>query len=361
MPGTSCFAASYADARYRFRAAAQAVGAALDAHELPGVLGADGETLAIDTARLGDPAAPALLLISSGTHGVEGFAGSGAQIALLADAEVAAAMRSGAVALLMVHALNPFGFSHLRRANEANIDLNRNFCDFTSLPPDNVLYAELHPYLLPSSWPPTPDNTATLMAFLAKYGMAALQGAISGGQYAFPDGLFYGGRAPAWSHRVVCDLLQMHGRRRKRLGWIDVHSGLGPSGEAERIHAGGDDRASLARARSWWGAAVTTASDGSSRSAATRGELQSVVRDECPAVEHTGIVLEIGTVPLMEVLTALRAEQWSHNHPEAEAALGRAGKAMLRAAFYPDTNSWRAQVVEATRAATHAALRRLAS
>ncbi|MEO5699795.1 MAG: M14 family metallopeptidase [Casimicrobiaceae bacterium] len=361
MSAAGCFSVSYADARGRFRAAAQAAGAMLDEHVLPGLLGADGEILAIDTARLGDPAAPAMLLISSGTHGVEGFAGSGAQVALLADDELGAVMRSGAVALLMVHALNPFGFSHLRRANEANIDLNRNFCDFTAQLPDNALYAELHPYLLPSSWPPSPDNGAALMAFLARYGIAALQGAISGGQYAFPDGLFYGGRAPSWSRRVVCDLLRAHGGRRMRLGWIDVHSGLGPFGEAERIQTGGDDPASLARARAWWGDGVTTASDGSSRSAATRGELQSIVRDECPAVEHTGIVLEFGTLPLLEVLTALRAEQWSHNHPEAEAAVRRAAKEMLRVAFYPDTDAWRARVVEGTRAATHAALRRLGS
>ena len=81
----------------------------------------------------------------------------------------------------------------------------------------------------------------------------ALQAAISGGQYEHPEGLFYGGRAPTWSQQTLRHVLQDHGRHCARLGWIDLHTGLGPSGHGERIFAGRDDAAALARARAWWG------------------------------------------------------------------------------------------------------------
>ncbi|MDQ6639506.1 MAG: M14 family metallopeptidase, partial [Pseudomonadota bacterium] len=64
-----------------------------------------------------------------------------------------------------------------------------------------------------------------------------MQQAISGGQYRHPDGLFYGGSEPAWSHTTVRQVLRHHGGRCARLAWIDLHTGLGPSGHGERIFA----------------------------------------------------------------------------------------------------------------------------
>ena len=58
----------------------------------------------------------------------------------------------------------------------------------------------------------------------------------------------------------------------QRIGWIDLHTGPGaPAGGGERIYAGKDDAAALARARAWWGGAgatpITSIYDGSSTSA----------------------------------------------------------------------------------------------
>jgi hypothetical protein len=101
------------------------------AHAHP-LLGRDGELLAMDVARFGAADAPAVLILSSGCHGVEGYCGSGVQNALLADAGFHAAAARAGVALLYIHALNPYGFSWLRRTTHENVDLNRNFQDFSS-------------------------------------------------------------------------------------------------------------------------------------------------------------------------------------------------------------------------------------
>jgi hypothetical protein len=350
MPDT--FSQNYAQARQRFVDAATAAGLLVESKLHPHK-GAQGEDLAMDVARDGDPNAPALLILSSACHGVEGFCGSGVQVAALQDAAWRAHARSRGVAVLYVHALNPFGFSHLRRTTHENVDLNRNFHDFSQPLPRNPAYAELHPLLFPPEWPPTPENEQALSGWVEAHGPAAYQAAISSGQHDFPDGMYFGGTAPTWSNRTLREVLRVHGRRAGRIAWIDFHTGLGPSGHGERIFAGPDDVTHLARARGWWSGGgatpVTSIYDGSSTSAKLTGMMWSCVGDECPQAEYTGIAMEYGTQPVMQVLHALRAEHWLHQHPEAPAALAAGIKRQMLEAFYTDTPQWKQRIVEQAR------------
>ena len=85
----------------------------------------------------------------------------------------------------------------------------------------------------------------------------------------------------------------------------------------------------------------------------------NAVYDECPQAEYTGIALEYGTVPTLEVIDALRADQWLENHPQAGAAERAAIKRQVRDAFYTDTDAWKARIVEQAVDAAHGALRGL--
>ncbi len=360
MKASPYFAQSYAEARRKFVAAATAAGQEPVAHPHP-LLGRDGELLAMDVARFGPADAPSLLILSSACHGVEGFCGSGVQNALLADTAFhAAAARSG-VALLYVHALNPYGFSWLRRTTHENVDLNRNFQDFGKPLPHNVEYDRLAHLLVPADWPPTPQVNAGLAEYVAEHGAKALQKAVSSGQYEHPQGLFYGGRNPTWSHQTLRHVLQDHARRCTRLAWIDLHTGLGPSGHGERIWAGADDAASIERARRWWGQEVTSIYDGSSASALLSGLMWLAVGQECAQAEYTGIALEYGTVPFERVTDALRADQWLENHPDAPHAQRVQIKRQIRDAFYTDTEAWKSRVVEQGVQAAHQAVSGLAA
>lgn len=339
------FAQSYAEARSKFIAAATAAGREPVPHAHP-LLGRDGEALAMDVARVGAADADALLIISSACHGVEGFCGSGIQNALLADAGFQAAAARAGVALLYIHALNPYGFSWLRRTTHENVDLNRNFLDFGKPLPHNTDYDHLAHLLVPAEWPPTPEVNAGLAEFVAAHGAKALQAAVSGGQYEHPQGLCYGGRNPTWSRQTLRHVLQEHARRCRRLAWIDLHTGLGPSGHGERIWAGPDDAAGIARARRWWGEAVTSIYDGSSQSALLSGMMWRAAGDECAQAQYTGIALEFGTQPFDAVLQALRADQWLENHPDAPHAQRARIKRQMRDAFYTDTGGWKSRVVD---------------
>ena len=82
--GPDCFAQTYAEARAKFLAAVDAAGLDVHSHAHP-LLGRDGEALAMDVVRDGPADATRLLIVSSACHGVEGFCGSGVQVALLGD------------------------------------------------------------------------------------------------------------------------------------------------------------------------------------------------------------------------------------------------------------------------------------
>jgi hypothetical protein len=358
------FAASYAEARQKFLQAAAAAGLAVESkvHPLPG---RDGEALALDVARDGPQDATRLLILSSACHGVEGYCGSGVQVDALRNPAWREAAAANGVAVLYLHALNPFGFSHIRRTTHENVDLNRNFHDFSKPLPQNAAYREIHPLLLPEQWPPDAQNVKAIDDYVATRGQPAFQAAVSGGQHEFPDGLFFGGHAPTWSNLALREVLRGHGRQASRIGWIDIHTGLGPSGKGERIYAGRDDAASVARARAWWDGGgrtpVTSIYDGSSTSAFLTGLMWGAVHDECPQAEYTGIAMEYGTVPVLETLQALRGEQWLQQHPEAPAALARTIRQKMMDAFYTDTDVWREQIVAQARESLDQAVRGLAA
>src|SRR5262249_2635439 len=116
------------------------------------------DDLTIDSARAGPDDAAKLLILSSGLHGPEAFFGSASQLAWIDSLPPGWEPPPG-TAVLLLHALNPFGFARIRRANEGNVDLNRNFIDadeFTRLKAETgKRYGPLDPYLNPP-YPPGP-------------------------------------------------------------------------------------------------------------------------------------------------------------------------------------------------------------
>jgi Protein of unknown function (DUF2817) len=361
MTAADHFAQSYAQARTKFLGALDAAGLDVESHPHP-MRGRDGELLAMDVVLEGAKDARSLFILSSACHGVEGYCGSGIQVSLLRDAAWHAAVRRSGVAVLYIHALNPYGFSWWRRTTQENVDLNRNFHDFSKPLPANPRYDELAHLLVPSTWPPSAEVNAGIASFLAKHGERGFQEAVSGGQYEHPEGVFFGGRNPTWSHVTLRHVLQAHGARCARLAWIDLHTGLGPNGVAELISACRDaDVAALKRARQWWGQGVTSLADGSSISAPLVGLMWQAAYEECAQAEYTGMAMEYGTIPMLDVMHALRADQWLENHPETAPDVARAIKQQTRDAFYTDTDAWKEQVLTQAHDAARKALIGLAS
>ncbi|MGQ0805609.1 MAG: M14 family metallopeptidase [Actinomycetota bacterium] len=330
---------SYTEGAARFRAAAEGAGATLERHE-HGLHGPDGDALAIDVARMGPTGADTVLVVMSGTHGVEGFAGSACQTGWLETGGARAATDAG-LGVLLVHALNPYGFAWVRRVNEDNVDLNRNCVDFSAPLPENPGYDELADALVPEQWDQETQDVTTkrVLDYATRHGFPALQAAISGGQYRHPTGLFYGGGKPSWSRETLGGIVDAHVGRARHLAVVDLHTGLGPFGVGELLGPRPMTPA-WERARSWYGE-LTTPGEAESVSAAVSGDVLDGIERRLPdGVEYTPAAIEWGTVDIVEVLQALRGDAWLHAYGDPNGPDAPPIKAALRAAFAPDDAEW---------------------
>lgn len=332
------FASDYATARERFRRAAAECRAEVRSYPID-ALGPNGETLTVDTAYFGDPAPAGVLLVSSGIHGVEGLAGSALQLAFIHKLTSALHGRTG---ILLVHALNPYGFAHSRRTNEHNVDLNRN-CLQSFPGPDNEAYRAFNDLLHPRSLRVHGDFFTTRLLLRAlRHGRLATQQAIAGGQYAFADGLFYGGDRRQPSIDIFERILNNPPVTEARLViHIDVHTGIGSYGDYQLLPMQPLDATTLRQLRKWFGdqAFVATATPPSISYHAS-GSVRELTTRVLSSARVYALTLEFGTFGPLRVLRALRRENWLHHHAN-ENVLAYKAKAELRECFCPREARWR--------------------
>ncbi|HEY1562105.1 MAG TPA: M14 family metallopeptidase, partial [Caulobacteraceae bacterium] len=311
MNATDSFSPDYAAARIKFREAARAAGAAVETFAHP-ERGPGGGDLSTDVAFIGPKSAERVLVMISATHGVEGFCGSGAQVDWLRRGE-AASLPAG-LAVLLIHAINPYGFAWLRRVTHENVDLNRNWIDFAEPLPENSGYDALADAAVPAEWTDEAQAQAAkrLMAYAGEHGFPALQQAMSGGQYRHPKGIFYGGDGPTWSRRTQTAIFADYLAGAAGVGILDYHTGLGPYGFGEQIVTDRPGTPGYERARTWFGAAITCPAAGDSTSADIKGDGLAAAPELLAHAEVTGMALEVGVLDLTATLSALRADAWLH-------------------------------------------------
>lgn len=339
------FAPTYQEARRKFLASAETAGAELDHFRHPTETAPDGSPLYIDTAWFGPKDAPVVLVAFSGTHGAEGFAGSAAQIQWMEEGTQKRLPKG--VAVLKVHAVNPFGFSHMIRVSEGNVDLNRNWVDFSKGAPDNKAYDEIADALVPAvlSGPAFDAAEAKLKAWREANGAEAFANAVSEGQYKHDKGLFFGGTGPTWARRTLETILKEWAGHASQVAVIDYHTGLGPFGYGELICDHEPDAPATARARAWWGDSVTEPRKGTSSSNVKAGTGPAGFEAALPKSAVTYIALEYGTYSRDRGRKALRDDAWLHGYGDPTGPDAPRIKAQIRKQFYPDTDDWREAIV----------------
>ncbi len=341
------FSGDYGAARRALLAAAEARGATLSSHPL-GARGPDGEELAVDVAYLGPEAPERLLVVSSGIHGVEGFAGSALQHRLLRE-QLDGLELPADTGLLVVHALNPWGFAWLRRVNESNVDLNRNFLRHPEEHVPNPDYDALYPAINPTELgeESESESRARLLAFAQEHGARRLQEVLTCGQYAHPTGMQFGGRQDEESNRALRAIVRGELRGARKLSWVDVHTGLGPYGVPEMICEYPTDQPAYARMRAWYGDAARSSVAGESVSAALHGVMERGVEAELPAdCESTICAAEFGTYEPTRVFWAMRADNWLRHHGDRDSEQGARIRAELLEVFRPEDPAWERDVLE---------------
>ncbi len=335
------FPSDYRAARHAFIEASDGLDVTTRVH--PDATGPDGKPLFMDVAEIGARKARTALLLMSGTHGAEGYFGSGVETGLLREGALVPPKGSKIVVL---HALNPYGFAWDRRVNEDNADINRNFVDHAN-PPRNEAYTSLAEWISPKdvSREALREANTHLRAFSDAHGAFALQTAISAGQYSHPDGVYFGGNRESWSAKMLRDVIKEHLSSVKKLIVIDFHTGLGEPGAAEMITEDVPGSAAYKRQKAIWGARVKSSEAGESLSAPLTGTIDKAFAQWMPKVEMTFAALECGTRSMRDVFHALRRDNWLHqiagNTGNADAEAIRRD---TRDAFYVDTPEWKRQV-----------------
>ena len=338
------FAPHYAGSRRAFLDQCARQGAPVRSWTHPS-RGPDGEVLTTDVALLGAREPKRMLIISSGTHGVEGFCGAGVQHVLLAAGlhrELPAD-----TGLALVHGVNPFGFAWLRRTDENNVDLNRNFLNHAGLYPDDAVYDEVHPWLVPEDWNGAGRRAAeaALQDYVRERGARMLQEATCRGQYSHADGLFYGGRAPAWSNHTWRTILHEVTGTSRVLAVLDVHSGLGARGACELISGARQGTPEHQSALQLFGDELVFPGLSSTAPAAC-GYMSDSLAQTLPNVPGALVVAEYGTQPFDDILEILRADNWIHVRDKPGSKLWREIKSGMRTAFVGDDSAWQEAVID---------------
>ena len=336
------FPQNYRSARDAFKKAVKEAGGILNSH-IHDDVGPEGEQLAVDTGWFGARDASNVLVVVSGTHGLEGYAGSGCQVAWLSNARIHELPES--LAVLMVHALNPWGMAYRRRCTEDNIDLNRNFMDWSMGLPENVNYAQIHAHLCPPELQGAMRDAAdaALDTYSQENGEQAFNLAVYSGQYSHPDGLMFGGQESCWSRQIAERILNDELALATNVCLIDIHTALGPYhyGTPIALHSAGSE--GLARARKWFGDSLMAPLD--KPKSATENEVAQITgtfiqyAEVILDSELTAIALEFGTYPEEGVLPTFRNEHflWQHG---CEAETAEAIKNQLLWFFYPRVDAW---------------------
>lgn len=307
--------------------------------------GPDGQSLGTRTAWIGHPEADQVLVILSGVHGIETPVGHALQLDLMKQVQMKETSKSS-WAILVVHALSPWGMAWHRRCDENGVDLNRNGLDFSKELPKNLDYSSLKDIFLI-------EDSKSRHHILAKLKQSmhdeAFDRAVSGGQYVDPSGPFYGGREPSHGHLTSLKIIEKYQLSKRKVCVLDIHSGLGDYGHGELICD--LDEQGLQRAEAIFGVAVTCPRKGPSCSVPKFGLVDDLWHRNL-GPDSTFLTLEFGTHgtdALFQVLFDDHA-MWSHRRHLNDTLRQQQAERMIKH-FNPRDTTWQKRVLHQGRLA----------
>ena len=342
---TVFFSPNYETARRRFLSAAEKARLHVETCNLAAA-GPNGIDLSIDTVIAGNANARQALIVSSGLHGVEGFLGSAIQVAVL-EQELAK-IPAVPLKLILIHALNPFGFAWCRRVNEDNIDPNRNF-----LLPGEIYkgtptaYQNLDTFLNPKRPPSRLDKplfSTKPPGRFRRHGMPALRQAVAGGQYDFPQGLFFGGHERIELVHILDRHLPQWLDNVSSVLHLDFHTGLGRWATYKLLLD-----SEVTTSHTAW---LTTHFDPpgiedlientATRNVAyqTHGSLGKWCQARMAHCDYLFLGAEFGTYSAVRVLAGLRAENQAYHWGQPQARSTARAKQQLQELFFPASSTW---------------------
>ena len=339
------FSSDYVTARQRFREAAERLGWICHPYST-GTAGLHGEDLTIDVATSLPTQTDCVLVVSSGLHGVEGHFGSAIQVALLERWERGSGPPA-AVRCVFVHALNPYGFAWSRRFDNDNIDPNRNFLhEATQYTGSTEGYRRFDRLLNPrralSRW-----DLFYLRALwaIAIHGKPSLKQALVTGQYDFPKGLFFGGRGPSRTQKMLQQHMKSWIGNARTVAHLDFHTGLGAWGTYKLLIDRPLNSKQRERLTRWFGSGTLEEGNPQGVAYQPRGSFGQWCVAQNYAPEYMFAFAEFGTYGNLAVIAGLRAENQAHHWGRPGELKTVQAKERLRELFCPRSGAWRSRAL----------------
>lgn len=309
--------------------------------------GPAGEALYTDATYFGNPNASKLLILVSATHGAEGYCGSAAQLLFL-HARLHEQLPPS-TAVLLIHALNCYGFAWNRRVTAEGCDLNRNFVDFSKPVPENLGYEELAEHFVPAdiSQQGLQEAEAAIAEFRSLHGEKEFMTARMSGQYSRPGGLFYGGTNPTEARRTLEQIasdFDIAGR--EEIVIIDYHTGIGPYGYGDLMTEMDSGEAGYRRAVKIFGPSVTSPNFDGFAAVAVHGS-QDAFWQRLLGDRHTYVALEFGTFGHEQGRQLMRNDHWlfMYKPEQAVSPLGREIRNACKVHWYPQRLDWKEMIL----------------
>jgi hypothetical protein len=340
MDPLTAFSTTTVEADRTFERAARERGLSVERHPYPAA-GPDGEPLFTAVTRMGPADATNVVLLLSGVHGVEGFAGAGLQSGLLQSPEMVALPAE--MALVLVHLVNPWGMAWNRREDHENIDVFRNLLYHDAPCEPDPLFDEIDDALDLPHWADPGRDDARRRALVDRYGLPRIVAAVRRGQHHRPKGMTYHGTGPCAATRTMHAIVDRQLAGVRRAAVIDVHTGFGAPGAGLVMSYEPVGTARYERARRWMEGDLYTPGTDFDIPAHVRAPY-SFLGERVPGLEPTALILEFGTEPPDVTRDLFPANAYHHLFGDPRSDAARQVGARYRRFCYPETDEWKRAV-----------------
>ncbi len=338
---------------------------------------ATDDDLTIDFAYMPRPDAKKLLVLVSGIHGLEGYAGSSLQAFYLAT--MFERNRADGMSVLLIHGMNPYGMKYRSRYTEQRVDLNRNWFvadDFVTERPDQ-LYDKYHDLFNPKE--AARFSPGDFRSFVAKKLAPNVRSIFSGeltraagqGQYRYPKGIVYGGGSYEPQRKIFVENMGEYWQRYDDLLLLDLHTGLGERSMQLLPNAAVSPALKDRRKKIFEDSGFTITATGDSTFYSSFGDFSDFachyMLSKYPTKRCGSMLLEYGT--MMEkhwnewpaparifkqsrasalTLYLMVRENQAHHYGVADGVEGRSLRSELPRLFYPPDRDWQTMLLSDT-------------
>lgn len=298
-----------------------------------------------------------ILIISSGVHGVEAYAGSAVQQMFIEEFITDDLLDNTGV--LLIHSLNPYGFKYGRRVSENNVDLNRNSYY------NDELYSTINEgYPLVKDFI-NPEESLSLNSFFHKLfflpavnkirqsGMGVLRQAILQGQYQYPDGLYFGGQNQEPQIDSLIPIISKIAKPYEEILAIDLHTGYGERGKMHLFPNPVEEDVKKEMETLFDGYQIDWGD--SDDFYTTTGDFVNFIGQLAPQKKFTPMTLEFGTMDSQTTLGSMKslqimiAENQGFHYGYQSTKDQEEMNQMFLEMYFPDSPVWKSYCIEQSR------------